>query len=66
MGLTGAISPENDAGKLQEFHLSVCDGERRGFHAKNEQKAQAGRAVFLKPTKPRDLQFALPEMRPRL
>jgi hypothetical protein len=40
--------------------------ERRGFHAENEQKAQAGMAVLLKPPKPHDIQSALPEMRPRL
>ena len=42
------------------------NGERSGFHAENEQKAQAGMAAFLKSPKPHDIQFALPKMCPRL
>lgn len=38
------------------------NGERSGFHAENEQKAQAGMAVFLKSPKPHDIQSALSEM----
>lgn len=65
-GLTGPFFPENDTGKLQKIHLSVRDGERSSFHAANEQKAQAGMAVFLKSPEPHDLQSALPEMCLRL
>ena len=42
------------------------NGERSCFHAKNEQKTQAGMAVFLKSPKPYGIQSALPEMCPRL
>ena len=42
------------------------NSERRGFYAENEQKAQAGMAVFPKPPEPHDLQSDLPEMRSRL
>jgi hypothetical protein len=62
-GLTRPFFPENDTGKLQKIHLFVRDGERSGFHAENEQKAQTGMAVFLKSPKPYDIQSALPEMR---
>ena len=65
-GLTGPFFPENDTGKLQKIYLSVRDGERNGFHAENEQKAQAGMAVFLKLPESYDIQSALPEMRLRL
>ena len=65
-GLTRPFFPENDTGRLQKIHLSVREGERSGFHAKNEQKAQAGMAVFLKSPEPYDIQSVLPEMRLRL
>jgi hypothetical protein len=64
--LQGRFFPESDTGKLQKIHLSVHDGERSGFHAENEQKAQVGMAVFLKSPEPHDIQSALPEMRLRL
>lgn len=61
-GLTGPIFPGNDTEKLQKIRLSVRDGERSNFYAENEQKAQAGMAVLLKPPKPYDIQSALPKM----
>jgi hypothetical protein len=42
------------------------NSERRGFYAENEQKAQAGMAVFPKPPKPHDIQSTLSKMRPQM
>jgi len=60
MGLTEPIFLGNGTEKLQKIHLSNRDGERKCFYAENEQEAQAGMAVFLKPTKSDNMHPAVP------
>jgi hypothetical protein len=65
-GLTRPFFPKVIPGNYRKSIYPSAPAKGAVFNAENEQKAQAGMAIFLKPPEPHDLQSALPEMRLRL